>query len=154
MKILVSACLLGLACRYDGKSKANMAVCALAEKHALVPFCPEIYGGLPTPRTPAERRGDHVVTADGRDVTAAFCRGAAETAAIARRLGAKYAFDAMPSGVLAKQSALEQFLNGDALQPWKRREQLDKLTRADVNRRLTDKQITVTLTGLEGGITY
>ena len=48
----------------------------------------------------------------------------------------KYAFDAMPSGVLAKQSALEQFLNGDALQPWKRREQLDKLTRADVNRRL------------------
>ena len=48
----------------------------------------------------------------------------------------KYAFDAMPSGSLAKQSALEQFLNGDALQPWKRREQLDKLTRADVNRRL------------------
>ena len=48
----------------------------------------------------------------------------------------KYAFDAAPSGSLAKQAALEQFLTGDALQPWLRREQLDKLTRADVNRRL------------------
>ena len=48
----------------------------------------------------------------------------------------KYAFDASPSGSLAKQAALEQFLNGDALQPWLRREELDKLTRADVNRRL------------------
>ena len=48
----------------------------------------------------------------------------------------KYAFDAAPSGSLAKQSALEQFLTGDALQPWTRREQLDKLTRAEVNRRL------------------
>ena len=48
----------------------------------------------------------------------------------------KYAFDAAPSGSLAKQSALEQFLNGDPLQPWTRREQLDKLTRTEVNRRL------------------
>ncbi len=48
----------------------------------------------------------------------------------------KYAFDAAPSGSLAKQAALEQFLTGDALQPWIRREQLDKLTRAEVNRRL------------------
>ena len=43
---------------------------------------------------------------------------------------------AAPSGTLAKQSALEQFLTGDALQPWTRREQLDKLTRAELNRRL------------------
>ncbi len=48
----------------------------------------------------------------------------------------KYAFDAAPSGSLAKQAALEQFLNGDALQPWRRREQLDKFTRTDVNRTL------------------
>ena len=48
----------------------------------------------------------------------------------------KYAFDASPSGSLAKQSALELFLTGDALQPWRRREQLDKLTRAEVNRRI------------------
>ena len=48
----------------------------------------------------------------------------------------KYAFDAAPSGSLAKQSALEHFLTGDALQPWRRREQLDKLTRTEANRRL------------------
>ena len=48
----------------------------------------------------------------------------------------KYAFDAASSGSLAKQAALEQFLTGDALQPWIRREQLDKLTRAEANRRL------------------
>ena len=54
-------------------------------------------------------------------------------AALAAR---KYSFDAAPSGSLAKQAALEYFLTGDALQPWLRREQLDKLTRAEVNRRL------------------
>ena len=54
-------------------------------------------------------------------------------AALAAR---KYSFDAAPSGSLAKQAALEQYLTGDALQPWLRREQLDKLTRAELNRRL------------------
>ena len=48
----------------------------------------------------------------------------------------KYAFDAAPSGSLAKQAALEQFLTGEPFQPWINREQLDKLTRAEVNRRL------------------
>ena len=54
-------------------------------------------------------------------------------AALAAR---KYAFDAAPSGSLAKQAALEQYLVGDALRPWKRREELDGLRRADLNRRL------------------
>ena len=54
-------------------------------------------------------------------------------AALASR---KYAFDATTSGSLAKQAALEHYLTGDALQPWTRREQLDKLTRAELNRRL------------------
>ena len=87
MRILVSACLLGLACRYDGQSKANEAVCALAKAHELVPFCPEIYGGLPTPRPPAERQGDRVVSADGRDVTENYRRGAEAALDLARRLG-------------------------------------------------------------------
>ena len=56
-KLLVSACLLGTPCRYDGKSKKNEAVCALAERFELIPVCPEVLGGLPTPRTPSERRG-------------------------------------------------------------------------------------------------
>ena len=56
MKILVSACLLGCPCRYDGAAKPNAAVIALGEEHELVPICPEQMGGLATPRPPAERR--------------------------------------------------------------------------------------------------
>lgn len=74
--ILVSACLLGLPCRYDGKSKPDPRVIALKEKYNLIPVCPEIYGGLPTPRVPSERVGDRVITRDGRDVTGNYMRGA------------------------------------------------------------------------------
>ena len=87
MKILVSACLLGVKCRYDGKEKANPDVLKLAEKHTLIPFCPEIYGGLATPRDPAEIKDGRVVTSMGRDVTAEYEKGAAEALKIARLLG-------------------------------------------------------------------
>ena len=76
MKILISSCLLGLPCRYDGKSKPNENVLALAREHTLIPFCPEIYGGLPTPRTPAEIANGKVLTQDGRDVTKEYEKGA------------------------------------------------------------------------------
>ena len=56
-KLLVSACLLGTPCRYDGKSKADARVQALVGKYEIVPVCPEQLGGLPTPRVPSERRG-------------------------------------------------------------------------------------------------
>ena len=59
-KLLVSACLLGTPCRYDGKSKKNEAVCALAERFELLPVCPEVLGGLPPPRPPRARRGGRV----------------------------------------------------------------------------------------------
>ena len=85
-KLLVSACLLGTPCRYDGKSKKNEAVCALAEQFELIPVCPEVLGGLPTPRTPSERRGACVVRKDGRDVTAEYRRGAECALETARRL--------------------------------------------------------------------
>ena len=65
-KLLVSACLLGEPCRYDGRSKADARVLALAEKYELIPVCPEQLGGLPTPRVPSERSGERVITADGR----------------------------------------------------------------------------------------
>ena len=86
-KLLVSACLLGTPCRYDGKSKKNEAVCALAERFELIPVCPEVLGGLPTPRTPSERRGACVVRKDGRDVTAEYRRGAECALETARREG-------------------------------------------------------------------
>lgn len=91
MKILVSACLLGVRCRYDGKSKPHPAVERLMEQHTLIPVCGEILGGLPTPRVSAERQGERVVTADGCDVTAAYRRGAEEVLRLAKRYGCKAA---------------------------------------------------------------
>ena len=85
MKLLVSACLLGVCCRYDGASKAHPLAERLAEQHTLVPVCPEQLGGLPTPRPPAERRGGRVVTRSG-DVTEQYRRGAAEAVRLARLL--------------------------------------------------------------------
>ena len=62
MRLLISACLLGCRCRYDGASKTQPWVAALAERYELVPVCPEQLGGLPTPRLPSERQGDRVLT--------------------------------------------------------------------------------------------
>ena len=76
--ILVSACLLGIGCRYDGKHKADEAILRLREKYNLIPVCPEIFGGLPTPRTPSERIGEKVMMKDGTDVTENYLRGAKE----------------------------------------------------------------------------
>ncbi len=84
MKILVSACLLGQPCRYDGKSKPCEAVISLKEKHTLIPVCPEELGGLKTPRIPAEINDDKVVRQDGVDVTAEYNRGAEITLKIAK----------------------------------------------------------------------
>lgn len=78
MVILVSACLLGTPCRYDGESRPSPSVLALLKKHTLIPVCPEILGGLPTPRVPAERQGERVINQRGEDVSAAYERGARE----------------------------------------------------------------------------
>lgn len=78
MNILVSACLLGCACRYDGKSKPCGEVISLKEKHNLIPVCPEIMGGLATPRMPSEIRDGIVINSEGKDNTARFEKGARE----------------------------------------------------------------------------
>ena len=85
--ILISACLLGCACRYDGASKPHPLALELARQGRVVPVCPEQLGGLSTPRAPSERRGEWVVTADGRDVTEAYHRGAEETLRLAQLYG-------------------------------------------------------------------
>lgn len=79
MKILVSACLLGEPCRYDGQGKPNGTIQALGKEHVLIPFCPETAGGLPVPREPAELQNGSVLTRDGRDVTVEFLNGARKT---------------------------------------------------------------------------
>ena len=89
MKLLVSACLLGTNCKYSGDHNYCPAVAALAERHTLIPVCPEQLGGLPTPRTPAERVGERVMTEDGRDVTEQYRRGAEEAVKLAKLLGAE-----------------------------------------------------------------
>ena len=91
MKILISACLLGVPCRYDGASKPHPLAQALLEEHQLVPVCPEQLGGLPTPRPPAERRGNRVVSREGTDVTEAYRRGAEAALTLCRQFGCQAA---------------------------------------------------------------
>ena len=88
MNILVSACLIGEACRYDGKSQPCERVKALGKAHNLIPVCPEQLGGLPTPRIPSEVQPDgRVVNREGVDCTQAFVKGAQAAVSIARDRG-------------------------------------------------------------------
>ena len=91
--LLVSACLMGFDCKYSGGNNAlpPETLDALRRSFRLIPVCPETAGGLPTPREPSERRGERVISRDGRDVTAAFQKGAALTLRLAERYGAKRA---------------------------------------------------------------
>jgi len=86
--ILVSSCLVGLGCRFDGTDKKTDAVLKYLEGKSWMPVCPEQMGGLSTPRQPAEIRRDRIMTKDGVDVTAQFVRGADEVARLARLTGA------------------------------------------------------------------
>lgn len=86
MKVVISACLLGIRCRYDGGDSRNETAIKQGETYELIPVCPEESGGLPTPRPPAEIVGGDggdvldgkakVMTADGMDVTDAYLKGA------------------------------------------------------------------------------
>ena len=84
MNILVSACLLGMECRYDGSGHLLEELTKLKEIYHLIPVCPEIFGGLQTPREPAEIQGDKVITKTGKDVTAQYQKGAEEIAKLAK----------------------------------------------------------------------
>ncbi len=97
-RALVSACLAGVNCRYDGGACSSPTVMELVRMGRAVPVCPEQLGGLPTPRPPARVSGDgravlagdaRVTDAQGEDVTIQFLRGAAEVAALAHLLGAR-----------------------------------------------------------------
>ncbi|MFA5070613.1 MAG: DUF523 domain-containing protein [Patescibacteria group bacterium] len=100
-KILCSACLLGLNCRYDGKCKPNRKVLDLAKKVRLVPVCPEQLGGQSTPRPNAEiikGEGDDVLKGraevkefSGKNVTKYFIAGAKEVLKLSKLLGAREA---------------------------------------------------------------
>lgn len=90
---MVSACLMGVNCRYDGRHSARRELIDLAGRLFLVPFCPEQLGGLPTPRPAANITGGdgsdivagrgRIVNLEGLDVTGAFLRGAEESMRLA-----------------------------------------------------------------------
>ncbi|MBQ3611668.1 MAG: DUF523 domain-containing protein [Firmicutes bacterium] len=86
-KILVSQCLYGGdPVRYDGKSKAETDPRFLKwkEEGRLIPVCPEVFGGLPTPRADAQRIGDKVIARTGKDVTFEYMKGAHEAVRLAK----------------------------------------------------------------------
>lgn len=89
--MLISACLLGVSCRYNGSCGDPEELGELLSLVHPVPVCPEILGGLPTPRPPAERCGDQVITCEGGDVTRQYLRGADESLHLAKICGAKIA---------------------------------------------------------------
>lgn len=105
MNLLVSACLLGVCCRYNGKGERNQELVALMDKHTLIPVCPEQLGGMMTPRAPSEiysRQAQRestllsptekiaerkVTNRDGADVTEFYRKGAEETLKLAQLYG-------------------------------------------------------------------
>jgi uncharacterized protein YbbK (DUF523 family) len=84
MTVLVSACLLGFPCRHDGKDRRDARVLEAVKEAEVVPVCPEMAGGLGTPRPASWRDGSAVRDAQGHDVTEAFQRGAQAAVTAAR----------------------------------------------------------------------
>lgn len=89
--VLMSACLLGFPCRYDGACRPDETAKDLLKNTRVIPVCPELSGGLPIPREPAEIIGDRVVNRAGRDVTAEYRAGAERTLRLAKRYGCRVA---------------------------------------------------------------
>ena len=85
MKIMVSACLLGENCKYSGGNNRDENVLRFIDGHEVIPVCPEVMGGLPTPRPPAEIVRGEVVNREGKSVDAQYRRGAQMALEIAQR---------------------------------------------------------------------
>ena len=73
---IISGCLLGHNCKYDGGNNRNEDVIRFCQTHEYIIVCPERAGGLPCPRPPAEKSGSRIISKDGSDVTEEFLRGA------------------------------------------------------------------------------
>lgn len=90
-KILVSACLLGINCKYDGTNNEDEGVIKYLKDKEIIPICPEQLGGLSTPRIPSERRNGQVITKKGNIVTENYKKGAIEVLNLAKKLNIKRA---------------------------------------------------------------
>lgn len=93
--ILVSACLVGVNCKYNGENNFNQKVFDLVKSGKAIPICPEQLGGLATPRTPVEIKvingKKHAIDKDGIDVTKEYIKGAKEVLELAKKLNIKKA---------------------------------------------------------------
>jgi len=85
--IVVSACLAGIACRYDGTAFPCEKVVKLVESEQAVYVCPEVLGRLSIPRPPVEIVGERIITVAGQDVTAQYQEGAAVALQITLKAG-------------------------------------------------------------------
>lgn len=90
-RLLVSACLLGENCKYNGGNNKNEAVIALGRDFEIIPVCPEAFGGLPIPRVPNEITGGRAISENGEDFTAEYNSGAEKTLYIANEKNAQFA---------------------------------------------------------------
>ena len=90
-EFLISACLCGTACRYDGLPSTIDELARLCEQGRAFAVCPEVLGGLSVPRLPCERLGERVLSKDGSDVTEPFEAGARKTLELARERGIRLA---------------------------------------------------------------
>ena len=88
--VMVSACLLGINCKYNGKNNLNKEILDSLKGYNIVPFCPEQLGGLPTPRPKSEVKGDKVFNEFGEDVTDHFAKGALESLKIFEMVKPKF----------------------------------------------------------------
>ncbi len=129
MKI-VSACLLGVNCNFEGKNWLTPEVLEEFKKGGLFPVCPEVFGGLSVPRVPSEIQGGtgadvlsgkaKVVNMEGVDVTCQFLKGANDALRIAQAVGAKEALltEKSPScgcGKIFDGSFKDKFITGDGV---------------------------------------
>lgn len=120
--LLISACLMGFNCKYNGGNNAlpEDVLQALRRRYRLIPVCPEAAGGLPTPRAPSERLGSRVINRDGQDVTAAFQRGAELAVRLAERFGTRFALlksnsPSCGSGTIYDGSFSGRLVHGDGV---------------------------------------
>ncbi len=119
-KILVSACLLGINCKYNGLNNKNDKVLEFIKDKEIIPICPEIMGGLSTPRNPSEISNGKVITKEGKDVTSNYIKGAKETLYLAKLLNVKKALlkSHSPScgkGKIYDGSFSSTLVNGDGI---------------------------------------
>ncbi len=137
MKI-VSACLAGIKCRWDGDSRPCQKVIDLVKEGKAIPVCPEQLGGLTTPRMPCEQKGNKVFAKDGKDVTDFFEKGAEEALKIANLAGCKEAIlksksPSCGSGWVVDGTFSGKLVEGDGV--------LAKLLKKNKIKVLTEKEI-------------